>query len=66
MEQTINWEVSKEDAGRLSVLFEQCVKFIRESNERSALVEPERERMQVETRDLLNQLRRTLNVENGS
>lgn len=66
MEQTINWDVSKEDAGRLSVLLEQCVKFIRESNERSALAEPEREQTQAETRDLIDRIRRSLNVENGS
>ena len=65
MEQTINWDVSKEDAGRFSALLEQCVKFIRESNERSALAEPERERMQDETRDLIDRIRRSLNVENG-
>jgi hypothetical protein len=66
MEQTVNWEVSKEEAGRLSALLEQCVKFIRESNERSALAEPERERLQAETRELLSQIRRALNVETSA
>jgi hypothetical protein len=63
MEQTDVWEISKEEAGQLSVLLEQCTKILAESNERSEQTFAEIAQLQAETEANLKQLRTMFNVE---
>jgi hypothetical protein len=63
MEQTNVWEINKEEAGQLSLLLEQCVKVLEESNARSEQTHAEIAQLQAETEANLKQLRAMFNVE---
>lgn len=63
MEQTITVEMTKDEAAKLSVVIEQCLKVLDESNERSKQTQAEIDLLQAETRALLDQLRTMLYVE---
>lgn len=63
MEQTVNWEMTKDEAAQFNAIVEQCLKQINESNERSEQRMARITEMQAETRAVLNQIRKVLNVE---
>jgi len=63
MEQTIKLEMTKDEAAKLSVVIEQCLKTLDESNERGKQTQYEIDQLQAETRAILNQLRKVFNVE---
>ena len=63
MNQTIHLEIGKDEAARLSDVLEQCVKALRESNERGERIHTEIDRLSAETRVLLKQSAEMLNVE---
>ncbi len=63
MEPTITWEMTKAEASQFNAIVEQCLQTINESNETSAQRFEEIDRLQAETRALLNQIRQALNVE---
>ena len=63
MEQTDVWEISKEEAGQLSVLLEQCTKILAESNARSEQTFAGIAQLQDETEANLKQLRLAFEVQ---
>lgn len=63
MEEAIKLEMTKDEAAKLSVVIEQCLKTLGESNERGKQTQDEIDQLQAETRAILDQLRRMLNVE---
>ncbi|NOT58973.1 MAG: hypothetical protein HOP19_01985 [Acidobacteria bacterium] len=63
MEQANVWEISKEEAGQLSGLLDQCVKVLGESNARSENTFAEIAELRAETEANLKQLRTMFNVE---
>lgn len=63
MEQTIKLEMTKDEAEKLSVVIEQCLEALDESNERGKQTQYEIDQLQAETRAILNQLRKVFNVE---
>ena len=65
MEQTIKLEISKDEAGQLSDVLDQCVKVLRESNEYGARMAVEIAQLKAETRAMLKHLGEQLNVETG-
>ncbi len=65
MEQTIKFEINKDEAAHLSQMLEQCVKVLRESNEYGARMAIEIAQLKAETRAMLKQLGEQLNVETG-
>ena len=62
MEQANVWEISKEEAGNLSGLLDQCVKVLGESNARSEITFAEIAELRAETEANLKQLRTMFNV----
>ncbi len=63
MERAIEMDMTKDEAAKLSLVIEQCLKALEESNERGKQTQDEIDRLQAETRAILDQLRRMLNVE---
>lgn len=63
MEQTMNWEPTKNEAAQVKAIVEQCLKTIQESNERSVQTYAEIDRLSAETRIILSQVGKMLNVE---
>ncbi|MEP7336956.1 MAG: hypothetical protein ABI977_04375 [Acidobacteriota bacterium] len=65
MEQTIKFELNKDEAAQLSAMLDQCIAMLRESNERGERKQAEIARLSAETRVLLKQIGEKLNVETG-
>jgi len=63
MEEPMKLEMTPEETAQFSALIDQCLKAIREANERMDQTEAETAQLQAETRAMLNQLRITLNAE---
>ncbi len=63
MEQTINWEPTKDEAAQFKAIVEQCLKTMQESNDRSVQTHAEIARLSAETRSTLTQIGKMLNVE---
>jgi len=63
MDNTIPIEMTPDDAGKLSALIDQCLKVIKESNERSVERHAEMAQLQDETKRIMNDVRRMLDVE---
>ena len=63
MEEIIKFELTRDEAAGLSEALEHCLKTLDESNERSKQTHADIERLQAETRVLLNHLGALFNVE---
>lgn len=63
MENSIPFLLSKSEAAQLSQVVADCLKSIAEANERMDRYEAETLKSQVETKAMMEQMRRQLNVE---
>ncbi len=63
MDNTIPIDITPDDAGKISALIDQCLKVIKESNERSVKIYAEIERDRSEREKIIQEVRRMLNVE---
>ena len=63
MENSIPFVLSKSEAAQLSQIIEDCLKSIAEANQRMDIYEADTLKSQSETKAMLEQMRRDLNVE---
>ncbi len=63
MDNTIPIDITPDDAGKISALIDQCIKVIKESNERSVERYAEIAQLQDETKRIIADVRRMLDVE---
>ncbi len=63
MDNTISMELTPAEAASLSALIDQCLKVLKESNERSIERYAEMARLQAEIEAIKAEVRRVLNVE---
>jgi peptidoglycan hydrolase CwlO-like protein len=63
MEETVKLEMTKEESQQFQALIEECLAQMRQSIERIDRDQDEIERLKAETREMLNQIEATLNVE---
>lgn len=63
MDNTIPMELTPAEAANLSALIDQCLKVLKESNERSVERYAEMSRLQAEIQAIKTEVRRMLNVE---
>ena len=63
MEQTVTLTMTKDEAAQLNAVMEQCLKVLKESNERGEQTHAEIDSLQRETRAILDQLKGMFNVE---
>ncbi len=63
MENSIPFLLSKSEAAQLSKIIEDCLKSITEANQRMDIYEADTLKSQSETKAMLEQMRRHLNVE---
>jgi len=63
MDNTVSMELTPSEAASLSALIDQCLKILKESNERSIERYAEMSRLQAEIQAIKTEVRRMLNVE---
>jgi len=63
MDKSLTLDMTPEEASQLGAMIEQCLKAIREANDRMDRDEAARVRLKAETRVLLDQIKTVLHVE---
>ncbi len=63
MDDEISLELTPAEAAALSALIDQCLKIIKESNERSERVYEEIDRIRAETKRISQEVKRMLNMD---